>query len=170
MADALRLPLELFYEREARHPNKRYMVQPLGGGQLLELSWADVGEQARRAASWLRSRELPQGSRIAIISKNCAHWIVADLAIWMAGHVSVPLYPNLTADSMGQVLEHSEAALAFVGKLDDWASMAPGLPVPPRSWSSHTSVMSRGNCRAAVRRPGSTLHSTSVVWVGRVAT
>lgn len=128
MADAIRLPLELFYEREARHPNKRYMVQPLGGGQLLELSWADVGEQARRAASWLRSRELPQGSRIAIISKNCAHWIVADLAIWMAGHVSVPLYPNLTADSMGQVLEHSEAALAFVGKLDDWASMAPGLP------------------------------------------
>ncbi|MDU9407757.1 AMP-binding protein [Pseudomonas sp. zfem001] len=128
MADAIRLPLELFYEREARHPNKRYMVQPLGGGQLLELSWADVGEQARRAASWLRSRELPQGSRIAIISKNCAHWIVADLAIWMAGHVSVPLYPNLTADSMRQVLEHSEAALAFVGKLDDWASMAPGLP------------------------------------------
>lgn len=128
MADAIRLPLELFYEREARHPNKRYMVQPLGGGQLLELSWADVGEQARRVANWLRSRELSPGSRIAIISKNCAHWIVADLGIWMAGYVSVPLYPNLTAGSMRQVLEHSEAALAFVGKLDDWASMAPGLP------------------------------------------
>lgn len=128
MADAIRLPLELFYEREARHPNKRYMVQPLGGGQLLELSWADVGEQARRVANWLRSRELPPGSRIAIISKNCAHWIVADLGIWMAGYVSVPLYPNLTAGSMRQVLEHSEAAMAFVGKLDDWASMAPGLP------------------------------------------
>jgi long-chain acyl-CoA synthetase len=128
VADAIRLPLELFYEREARHPNKRYMVQPLGGGQLLELSWADVGEQARRVANWLRSRELPPGSRIAIISKNCAHWIVADLGIWMAGYVSVPLYPNLTAGSMRQVLEHSEAALAFVGKLDDWASMAPGLP------------------------------------------
>ena len=128
MADAIRLPLELFYEREARHPNKRYMVQPLSGGQLLELSWAEVGEQARRAASWLRSRELPPGSRVAIVSKNCAHWIIADLAIWMAGCVSVPLYPNLTADSMRQVLEHSEATLAFIGKLDDWASMAPGLP------------------------------------------
>ena len=104
------------------------MVQPLPGGQLLELSWADVGEQARRAANWLRSRELPQGSRIAIISKNCAHWIIADLAIWMAGHVSVPLYPNLTAESVGQVLRHSEAALVFVGKLDDWPGMAPGVP------------------------------------------
>ncbi len=128
MADAIRLPLEVFYEREARHPNKRYMVQPLSGGQLQELSWADVGEQARRAANWLRSRELPQGSRIAIISKNCAHWIVTDLAIWMAGHVSVPLYPNLTAESVGQVLRHSEAALVFVGKLDDWPSMLAGVP------------------------------------------
>ncbi|WAJ35553.1 AMP-binding protein [Pseudomonas sp. GOM7] len=139
MADAIRLPLELFYEREARHPNKRYMVQPLPGGQLLELSWADVGEQARRAANWLRSRELPPGSRIAIVSKNCAHWIIADLAIWMAGHVSVPLYPNLTADSLRQVLVHSEAALAFIGKLDDWPSMAPGLPegVPTISLPLH---------------------------------
>lgn len=128
MADAIRLPLDLFYEREKRHPNKRYMVQPLGGGQLLELNWAEVGEQARRAARWLRGRELAPGSRIAIVSKNCAHWIIADLAIWMAGHVSVPLYPNLTADSLRQVLEHSEAALAFVGKLDDWPAMAPGLP------------------------------------------
>ena len=128
MADAFRLPLEVFYQREARHPNKRYMVQPLPGGQLQELSWAEVGEQARRAANWLRSRELPQGSRIAILSKNCAHWIISDLAIWMAGHVSVPLYPNLGADSVRQVLQHCEAALLFVGKLDDWPAMAPGVP------------------------------------------
>jgi long-chain acyl-CoA synthetase len=128
VADAIRLPLEVFYQRESRHPNKRYMVQPLPGGQLQELSWGDVGEQARRAANWLRSRELPQGSRVAIISKNCAHWIIADLAIWMAGHVSVPLYPNLTAESVGQVLRHSEAALVFIGKLDDWPAMAPGVP------------------------------------------
>lgn len=128
MVDAIRLPLEVFYQREARHPNKRYMVQPLPGAQLQELSWAEVGEQARRSANWLRSRELPQGSRIAIISKNCAHWIIADLAIWMAGHVSVPLYPNLTAESVRQVLIHSEAVLVFVGKLDDWPGMAPGVP------------------------------------------
>ncbi|WP_026146601.1 AMP-binding protein [Zestomonas thermotolerans] len=128
MADAMRLPLEVFYEREARHPERRYMVQPMGGGRIEELTWADVGEQARRAANWLRSRELPPGSRIAIISKNCAHWIIADLAIWMAGHVSVPLYPNLTAESVRQVLEHSESALVFIGKLDDWPSMAPGVP------------------------------------------
>lgn len=128
MVTANRLPLEVFFEREKRHPQRRYLVQPIGGGRVEELSWGEVGDQARRAAAWLRSLYLPTGSRIAIISKNCAHWIVTDLAIWMAGHVSVPLYPNLTAESARQVLEHSESAVVFVGKLDDWPAMAPGVP------------------------------------------
>ncbi|MDN3223651.1 AMP-binding protein [Pseudomonas nunensis] len=127
MSAAFRLPLDVFYEREARHPRQRFLVQPLGGGQVETLTWADVGHQARCAAHWLRARELPQGSHIALISKNCAHWIIADLAIWMAGHVSVPLYPNLTAESVAQVLGHSEAALAFIGKLDDWPGMSRGV-------------------------------------------
>ncbi|WP_030130076.1 AMP-binding protein [Pseudomonas sp. QTF5] len=127
MSAAFRLPLDVFYEREARHPRQRFLVQPTGGGQVETLTWADVGHQARCAAHWLRARELPQGSHIALISKNCAHWIIADLAIWMAGHVSVPLYPNLTADSVAQVLDHSEAALVFIGKLDDWPGMSVGV-------------------------------------------
>lgn len=128
MSAAFRLPLDVFYEREARHPRQRFLVQPIGGGQVETLTWADVGHQARCAAHWLRARELPPGSHIALISKNCAHWIIADLAIWMAGHVSVPLYPNLTAESVAQVLTHSESALAFIGKLDDWAGMSHGVP------------------------------------------
>ncbi|MGP6428164.1 AMP-binding protein [Pseudomonas pharyngis] len=128
MSSAFRLPLDVFYEREARHPRQRFLVQPIGGGQVETLTWADVGHQARCAAHWLRSREWPPGSHIALISKNCAHWIIADLAIWMAGHVSVPLYPNLTAESVNQVLTHSESVLAFIGKLDDWPSMSAGIP------------------------------------------
>ncbi|WP_460120793.1 AMP-binding protein [Pseudomonas sp. H3_G09] len=128
MSAAFRLPLDVFYEREARHPRQRFLVQPIGGGQVETLTWADVGHQARCAAHWLRARELPPGSHIALVSKNCAHWIIADLAIWMAGHVSVPLYPNLTAESVAQVLTHSESALAFIGKLDDWAGMSQGVP------------------------------------------
>ncbi|NWB76802.1 AMP-binding protein [Pseudomonas sp. G5001] len=127
MSVAIRLPLQVFFDREARHPRQRFLVQPIKGGEVQTLTWADAGHQARCAAHWLRARDLPQGSHIALISKNCAHWIIADLAIWMAGHVSVPLYPNLTADSVAHVLEHSEAALAFIGKLDDWPAMSAGV-------------------------------------------
>ena len=147
MSCVVRLPLAVFYEREARHPAKRYLVQPHEDGQVEELSWAEVGRQARCAAHWLRRRNLPAGSTVAIVSKNCAHWIIADLAIWMAGHVSVPLYPNLSSELVAQVLDHSEAALVLVGKLDDWPAMAAGvrsdlatvsLPLAPPGTFSHS--------------------------------
>jgi long-chain acyl-CoA synthetase len=41
---------------------------------------------------------------VAILSKNCAWWMMTDLAIWMAGYVSVPLYPTLAADTVRQIL------------------------------------------------------------------
>jgi len=53
---------------------------------------------------------------------------MSDWAIWMAGHVSVPLYPTLNADTVRYILDHSGAAVAFVGKLDDWEMMKPGIP------------------------------------------
>ena len=77
--------------------------------------------RSRRMAAHLQSARASRpatGSRI--LSKNCAHWLMADFAIWMAGHVSVPLYPTLAADTIRQILEHSESKLLFVGKLDGW--------------------------------------------------
>src|SRR5262249_36319206 len=70
----------------------------------------------------------PPRSHVALLSKNTAHWLLADLAIWMAGHVTVPLYPTLAAETVRQILEHSEARLLFVGKLDAWEAMREGVP------------------------------------------
>ena len=122
------LPLETFYHWEHTQPDAIYLSQPMGAGVVLDLTWKQVGDQARRMAAHLRGYGWEPGSRIAIISKNCAHWIVADLAIWMSGHVSVPLYPTLTAESVRQVLEHSGAKACFIGKLDDWRTMKDGIP------------------------------------------
>lgn len=85
-------------------------------------------DEARRMAAHLRSLGFPPGSRIAILSKNCAHFILSDLAIWMAGHVSVALYPTLNADTIAYILEHSEAKAIFVGKLDTWDAQKGAVP------------------------------------------
>jgi len=65
---------------------------------------------------------------VAILSKNCAWWMMSDLAIWMAGYVSVPPYPTLATATVGQILRHSEAKACFIGKLDGWEGMKPGVP------------------------------------------
>ncbi|MBW7998536.1 MAG: AMP-binding protein, partial [Candidatus Glassbacteria bacterium] len=71
---------------------------------------------------------LEPGTKIALLGKNSAHWILSDLAVMMAGHVTVPLYPTLTGDGARQILEHSESKLVFVGKLDDWGELKNGIP------------------------------------------
>ena len=100
----------------------------MGGGQSRDYSWSQAVGEARRMAAYLQAQGYAPGSRVAILSKNCAHWLMSDFAIWMAGYVSVPLYPTLTADSVRQILQHSEAVAVFVGKLDEWPQMKPGIP------------------------------------------
>ncbi len=123
-------PLQAFYDWERSQPDRVYLTQPVPGGGVVEYTWAEVGQQARRMAAWLRHQGYPEKSQIGLLGKNSAHWIIADLAIWMAGHVSVPLYPTLNADTVAYILEHSEAKLLFIGRLEDgdWAEMQKGIP------------------------------------------
>ena len=122
------LALQRLYHWEKSAPQQRVFTQPMGAGVLRTMNWREVMDETRRMAAQLQSYGFAPGSRIAILSKNCAHWLMSDWAIWMAGHVSVPLYPTLAADTIRQILVHSEAKLLFVGKLDGWEAMKPGVP------------------------------------------
>ncbi|MDO6442099.1 AMP-binding protein [Marinobacter sp. 2_MG-2023] len=128
MDTTTKLPLDMVYHWESAKANSLYMTQPVGGGKVVEYTWSRAVDEARRMASYLKSLNLPEKSRIGLISKNCAHWIMTDWAIWMAGHISVPLYPTLNADTVNYVLGHAECEVLFVGKLDDWDMMKPGVP------------------------------------------
>ena len=123
-----KLPLEMVYHWEATSPNSLYMTQPIGDGKVVEYTWGRAVDEARRMAAYLKSLNLPEKSRIGLISKNCAQWVMTDWAIWMAGHISVPLYPTLNADTVNYILNHAECDVLFVGKLDDWDSMKSGVP------------------------------------------
>ena len=126
----------LFYWAE-KHPDNVYLTQPYPDARVEDITWAQAADQVRRMAGYLNGLNLPQPSNIAILGKNSAHWILADLAIWAAGHVSVPLYPTLNGETAAYVLEHSEAKLLFLGKLDGTADgwndikghIPPDLPI-----------------------------------------
>lgn len=122
------LALQRLYHWERHAADRVAFTQPMGGGRVRELRWAEAAGEARRMAAHLASLNLPPRSHIAILSKNTVWWMLADYAIWMAGHVSVPLYPTLAPDTIRQILEHSGSRLLFVGKLDGWEHMAPGVP------------------------------------------
>jgi len=124
------LPLNLLAHWAQTTPDAIHLSQPLANGECRDWTWAQAQAEALRVAAHLKTQDWEPGSRIALLSKNSAWWFLADYAIWMAGHVSVPIYPSLTGSSVRYVLDHSEAKALLLGKLDsdDRDAMCGGIP------------------------------------------
>ncbi len=126
------LPLQRVYRWERERADRIFLTQPLGGGRVRDWTWAQAAGEARRMAAYIETQSWEPGSRVAILAKNCAWWIMADLAIWMAGHVSVPIYPSLRAQSIRRILEHSGSKACFLGATEgvgaSGACAAAGVP------------------------------------------
>jgi len=125
---APKLILDHVLDHAAHQPGRVFLTQPVGGGRVTDTTWGQALDQARRMAAHLQSLGLPRGAKVAILTKNCAHFFMAELAIWLGGYTTVAIFPTETADTVGYVLRHSEASLLFVGKLDGWPQQQPGVP------------------------------------------
>ena len=125
---AKKLPLEMLYHWERQCPDRTYLRQTINR-EYVDFTWGEVADEARRMVSALRHLGLVAGDKVALLSKNCAQWFIADLAMQMGQYVSVPIYPTANVDTIEYVLRHSEAKAIFVGKLDDWKSQEAGVPV-----------------------------------------
>ena len=121
------LPLERLALWVEKRPDAVWLSQPVNG-QWHDFTWAQVDDQARRMATALHAMGCAPGDRVALLAKNCAEWVIADLAIMLAGLISVPLYPLQSAESIDYVLRHSQCKAIFLGKLDEPAKLAPGIP------------------------------------------
>ena len=153
MATTNKLILDHIFENEASKADSIYLTQPIGGGQVADYTWRQTMDQARRMAAHIKSQNFEPGARIALLSKNSAHFIMAELAIWMAGCTTVAIFPTETADTVKYVLEHSGASMLFVGKLDIWDQQKGGVPAnlpcvalplsPKTSYESWDSVIKR---------------------------
>ena len=120
-------PLDAFLYWENKYPNASFLSQPVNGKVVL-YTYAEAGVEARKIASAIDNYNLPDRSHIALFSKNCAHWILSDLAIMMSGHISIPLYPTLNVGTLRHILDHSKSKAIIIGKLDDYESQKAGIP------------------------------------------
>jgi len=109
--------LKSFLSNSAKFPERAFLHQPYNQ-KWQTFTFAGVEHQARCVARGLQAQGFRQGDRIGIISKNCAEWFIADLAIMMAGMISVPIYPTAGEKTISFVVKHSDMKAIFVGKFD----------------------------------------------------
>ena len=116
-----------FYEWEKQLKDKPYLKQPFGD-KWEEYTWGEVGDMARRLATGLKSLNLREGAHIGIYSKNCREWVISDLAIVMAGYVSVPFFPSLNGKELAYIMDYGDVDALFIGKIETWDQIKDDLP------------------------------------------
>ncbi|WP_061537341.1 AMP-binding protein [Collimonas arenae] len=120
-------PVQMMLHWAATKPNMPWLFQPVLG-QWKVISRMQGCEQVRRMAAALKAMNWEPGSRICISGRNTAHWLMADLAIAMAGHVSVGMYPKQAVGTTRYIFEHSEAKAVFLGPMPDVDDFMSAIP------------------------------------------
>jgi long-chain acyl-CoA synthetase len=89
-----------------RHPAAIFKGARLSYGELNGLSDA--------FAAWLAARGVVRGDRVALIMPNCPQVIIAQLGVWKAGAVAVPLNPLSSEEELAHALAGTGARAAVV--------------------------------------------------------
>ena len=120
-------PVDNLIKNSERYGKKVFLHQPIDR-QWHQFTWKEVEQQARCIAAGLQNQGYEKNTKIGILSKNCAHWLIADLAIMMAGMISVPIYVTANRDTISYIIKHAEIKAIFVGKLDDTVEAEAAIP------------------------------------------
>ena len=116
---------------QARHwastqPDKIWM-RDLHEGGAEEYTWGETVAEIDRVASWLEA-EYGAGQRMALLSRNRAHWIMADMAVIHSGNVTVPLFTTHATATAEYILDFTETRVLFLGQTENWDGVKTVLP------------------------------------------
>ena len=79
------------------------------------LQFHDVARKIEKLHILFENSDVAKGDKIAICGRNSAHWAVVFLATLTYGAVAVPILHEFNAESIHNIVNHSEAKLLFVG-------------------------------------------------------
>ncbi len=119
--------LERFYALETSAADRPFLHQPVDGN-ITTYTWREYADLVRKVAKSIVDMQLEPESKIAILAKNSAEWFISDLAILLAGHISVPIFSTAGQETIEYVCQHADVKLVFVGKLDDTENQLAAIP------------------------------------------
>ena len=102
---------DLFEHVLSSYAGRKNLLRAKRGGKWVGLSTEEFGRRVHNLAAGLMEAGILPGERLALFSENRPEWHVFDFACHLCGAVSVPLYPNLTAEQIAYIVADAEARL-----------------------------------------------------------
>jgi long-chain acyl-CoA synthetase len=104
-------------QRAAEQPDATYLIAPETGAVL---TYRELRSACRELASFLRSRGLVQGDKVALMLENGYQTACLLIGVMYAGYTVVPLNLLSHPSQLAYVLDHSDARLVFTSSALEW--------------------------------------------------
>jgi long-chain acyl-CoA synthetase len=123
-----RTAVEMWRRRVAESPS-RPAFRHHAGGDWKETTFAEAEVAAREIAAGLVAGGVVPGDRVCLLSQTRLEWALCDVAILLAGAVTVPIYASNTAEQCEFIIRDAGAKLVIV---EDAAQRDKLLPLRDR--------------------------------------
>ena len=105
----------VFFRQAAKYGDRALVHYRDGDGLWQVASWNDMQRRMLAVASALIDAGVKPGECVLVMAENCVEWLYCDYAIQAIGAVTVPIYPNVSADAVQTIATNSAATFAIAG-------------------------------------------------------
>jgi len=111
--DNLNNLIELFANQANRQNKKDIFLEWLNPSNKKSYTWEQTEENILKLSKVIKEN-INEGDRCLLVSENRPEWFVSDLAIMVAGGITVPAYTTYMEDDYKYLIEDCEPSLVLV--------------------------------------------------------
>ena len=102
----------LFVDRVAKTPNAEAYRFPRGAGWE-SVTWVQTDARVRQMAAGLVALGVESEQRVALASSTRYEWVIADLAVMLAGAATTTIYPTTSESDVTYIARDSQSRVVF---------------------------------------------------------
>ncbi len=101
-----------FYKAEKENPNTAFL-EWLNPKNNKKYTWGETSTSIQKLAKVLKNN-IVEGDRCLLVSENRPEWLISDLAIMLAGGITVPAYTTYTEKDYKYLIEDCQPSVIIV--------------------------------------------------------
>ena len=105
--------IELFFYQAEKQKSENIFLEWLNPNNRKNFTWAETKQNILKLSKKIK-KIVKEGDRCLLVSENRPEWLISDLAIMLAGGITVPAYTTYTEEDYKYLIEDCEPSLVFV--------------------------------------------------------
>jgi len=105
--------IELFFYQSEKQKSENIFLEWLNPNNKKIYTWEETKQNILKLSKKLKET-VKDGDRCLLVSENRPEWFISDLAIMLAGGITVPAYTTYTEEDYKYLIEDSEPSLVIV--------------------------------------------------------